>query len=791
VLCGARGLTASSTAAGIAIFGVRHLSPGAAWHVRETLEKLRPKCVLIEGPSDLTPLAHHLVDKRCRPPVAALAYTTTTPVDTILYPLATYSPEFQALVWAKERRADARFIDLPSGVFLALQAKRKQRYLAQLARRIEGESESGATAPEPVEADESGPEYERICRHIADLCGEEDYDSYWEGRFETIGDAQARREALNELGATLRSLSPDTGEELAETLIREAHMRRAILAALTDGYAVDDLLVVAGAYHAPVLGLEHGAMTDDELASLPCAPSNFTLMPYSYQRLATRSGYGAGNNAPAYFEMKWDCMRRGAAQEFPAQYLASLARHLREAGTFRSTAEVIEGARLARALASMREREEPVRGELRSAAVTLLGQGEFAGVKDALEAVEVGTAIGSLPPGVAQTSIQDDVQRELRRLKLEKYYQGIAEELDLDLREDRRAKSAEAAFLDLARSTFLHRLAAIQSPFAMKQRVSQDAATWSERWKLKWSPEAEIAIVEAVLLGETVELAASFALARRLDAATTVCDAASVIRDAGECSLPATMAQARLTLANLGATTSSFADLANAAAELAATARYGDVRRFDAAPLLPLIEQLFRVAALQLHGAAACDNAAAATNILAIHALNTVCLEFHDMVDEGLWEAELRRLSNSDAHNPMMSGYCCGLLLERGLIGDEELSVELARRLSPGIDADLGAGWFEGLSKRNRHALLSRLSLWRHLEEYIATLDDEQFKRAVVFLRRSFESFTDHDRRRVAENLGEIWDINSDRAAHMIERALDDDEKKTLDDLNAIDFGDL
>ena len=34
------------------IFGIRHLSPAGAWHLRELLDKLMPELVLIEGPSD-------------------------------------------------------------------------------------------------------------------------------------------------------------------------------------------------------------------------------------------------------------------------------------------------------------------------------------------------------------------------------------------------------------------------------------------------------------------------------------------------------------------------------------------------------------------------------------------------------------------------------------------------------------------------------------------------------------------------------------------------------------------
>ena len=35
-------------------FGVRHLSPAAAYHLRRALDEARPALVLVEGPSDLS-----------------------------------------------------------------------------------------------------------------------------------------------------------------------------------------------------------------------------------------------------------------------------------------------------------------------------------------------------------------------------------------------------------------------------------------------------------------------------------------------------------------------------------------------------------------------------------------------------------------------------------------------------------------------------------------------------------------------------------------------------------------
>ena len=89
---------------------------------------------------------------------------------------------------------------------------------------------------------------------------------------------------------------------------------------------------------------------------------------------------------------------------------------------------------------------------MRDAAQTLLGRGELAVVAEELARVEIGTAIGELAEGVSQTPIQDDLNRQLKRLKLEKYKSVVANDLILDLRENRRVTSKESAYLDLNRS---------------------------------------------------------------------------------------------------------------------------------------------------------------------------------------------------------------------------------------------------------------------------------------------------------------------------------------------------
>jgi hypothetical protein len=785
----------------INVFGVRHLSPSGAWHLRSYLDKLQPEAVLIEGLADAAALIPDMTRKETRPPIAILAYTDSVPVRTLIYPMARYCPEYQAMLWARTHKARVEFIDLPSPMFLGLQDLEAERFEKRREKAREEEEKETPTETEPNEA-EPAPEtlspqnvwrpersvglYDRIAHHN----GEPDYDTYWERRFEHNLSIDSYRLAALELGRALRD-EEDPPLWRAENLVREAYMRRRIAEVIADGVAPEKIVAVVGAFHAPVLSGEHPAMTDDELSKLRQRSSKLTLMPYSYFKLSSQSGYGAGNAAPAYFELFWEMLERGALNELPMQYLSIIARYLRDKGVHRSTAEVIEGVRLAETLSALHDGYSTTLRDLHDAAVTLIGHGDAVVVREALAEVNIGSAIGALPEGVSRTSIQADFEREITRLKLEKYRTGVSQELSLDLRENRRVQSQEAAFLDLHRSSFFHRLRMLEITFVTPVASRQQTTTWAEKWQLKWTPESEIALVEAVLLGETVELATVFKFKTLLESCTSIADAAELVNAACQCGLMSSMDLARGRLQELAAVSSDLKAIAHATFQLGMVVRYGDVRQFDPAPLLPLMEALFVQGALALHAAANCDDGAAKELLVSMDELNRVSLEHSERVDEKLWVARLQRLADADDRNPLLSGYACAILLERGLIANENLAREVSRRLSPGIPADLGAGWFEGLAKRNRYSLLARQPLWDALQSYVQSLDDEQFRRALVFLRRAFASFSAQEKRQLCENLAHIWGYHADEAAAAMEHPLSEKEEQTLKDLGEFNFDDL
>jgi hypothetical protein len=510
-------------------------------------------------------------------------------------------------------------------------------------------------------------------------------------------------------------------------------------------------------------------------------------MPYSYLRLSSRTGYGAGNKAPYYFESMWNAMQENRLEQLPAIYLSQIAREQRKAGYSASPANVIEAVRLAESLASMRS-GLPVLRDLHDAAVTCFGGGELSVVAVSLNRADIGTAIGSLPESLGQTPVQENISQEVKRLKLTIYKSPVAQTLDLDLRENHKVKSTEAAFIDLNRSTFLHRLKVLNINFARKLYVSQDSATWKESWELRWTPEVEIEIVETNLKGETIEVAAAYQLKERLNQCATVSEAAVIIREACECGLTKLFENAINVLQGLIVDSEDFKETVHAAHELSVLIQYGDIRQFNLEPLKPILKQLFLRASLLLISAANCDNKSAKEIGECINLMELVSQEMYDYVDAKLWQNELKQLSERDDLNAILSGIAFSIMFEHNLVSDDDCADEVSRRLSPGIPADLGAGWFEGLSSRNRYALLSRISLWKGLDAYINSLDDEEFYRALVFLRRAFGQFEPAQKNSVAELLGELWGIGAEKTAEILQLELSEEETKKLTELNDFDF---
>lgn len=293
--------------------------------------------------------------------------------------------------------------------------------------------------------------------------------------------------------------------------------------------------------------------------------------------------------------------------------------------------------------------------------------------------------------------------------------------------------------------------------------------------------------MEAALKGDTVMLAASFVLKERVENAGNISEIAEVIEDAFTCGMAKAVVYATAGLQAMAVDAASLVELAKTAHRLSVVLQYGSIRQLDSQPLVPILQQIFYRACLILPGECVCDDAASKEMIEAMEMLNGAVLA-HDFLEEETWIDTLAEISGRDDLNTKLSGYASAVLLERGRMDNDELRLEVSRRLSKGVPADLGAGWFEGLAMKNRYALIARLSLWESLDNYLDTLDNEEFKRALVFLRRAFADFTAMEKDEIAENLGEIWGLNKQQVSEVLNGNLGEDEQKIVENLDDFDF---
>ena len=783
------------------ILGIRHLSPAGACHLNDMLDAIRPTAVLVEGPADAIELVRHFSHKDIQPPIAILCYTKSRPIRSLLYPLAAYSPEWIALRWALKHKAEYQWIDLPASVFLEWhQVPRSSEEENQDEDDAEfdaldefsdyGELDPPDESPHPAAVNETTLAYlNDPYTEIARLTGEADHETWWERHFEHTPDAASYFQQIDAFGVGLRSLQNlQPGDE---SLVREAYMRRCIHQVLQAGHRPEQVVVVCGAFHSSELIHELEPMSDQEWKTLPRTEVNVTLMPYSYRRLSSELGYGAGNHAPMYYQALYEEMKARDIERLSSRYASQISQAMRKNGLIRSSAEVIETVRLASSLAALQGSSVPCLRDLRDAAITCLGRGEREPIRAALKEIEIGTQVGRLPQDIGRTAIQDDFYHQIKDLHLLRYQKDELQILELDLRQNRTVKSREAAFRDLNRSTFLHRLRVLGIDFAHKQEVDQAHHTWKEIWHVQWTAECEIQLVECSLIADTIEIAAAFRLADQLATCRSIDQAAQIVEEAICCQLTDTFVNAQHHLQALAVESEDFVQLSKAITSLSHIIRYGNIRCIDTEDLKPLLSQLFLRSIFALHRACICDDTTAREQIhpAIIRIYDAVRLHA-DLIDTERWNAELDWIATTDSLNSYLSGLAMALRLVQ--TSDEVLERQLSCRLSPATPADLTAGWFEGLMQFNREALFQRSTLWKQLDHFVTTLEEEDFRRCLVPLRRAFSSFSKGQTRRIVSCLLQASPQDAQSMLDIPEVSLSEEETKTLQEqLSDLNWDDL
>ncbi len=751
----------------IHVLGIRHHGPGCARAVREALDRLAPSLVLLEGPPDAAEALSSVADPALVPPVALLIHPVDEPQRSVFFPFASFSPEWQAMRWAYERGVPLRFFDLPMAHRLALDrledaesATTEANFDQRDAPTASDPSSEDASSPSPAGPSRSEPSDERSRIRtdpigiLAEADGYRDHERWWEERIELRRDTTDLFAAVLEAIRAVRAEFPDDHHR---DRLREAWMRQTIRAAIAEGF--ESIAVVCGAWHAPVVdaaavegkGTGTGRKEDKQLLSgLPKVKVAVTWIPWTYDRLTFRSGYGAGIRSPGWYEHLF--LARDSAA---IRWISTAARLLRDRDLDASSAGIIEATRLADALAALRDLRAPGLEELDEAILSVLCRGNPAPLKLIRERLSIGDRIGEVPEGIASVPLAADIAAKQRSLRLKPT--GGSVSLDLDLRND----------TDRNRSRLLHRLNLLGIPWGEPLASSSSRSTFHELWTLNWQPEFSVRIVEASHWGSDVEKAAGARAMAALTEATAVSQATALLDRIVVAGLNAAIEPALERIRNLAAVGSDVLHLMQALPPLARIARYGDVRGTSAVQVEPIVDSLFgRIVVGLAPACTALDEAASALMSTGIEQVGAA-LETLDRGDLQLeWSDAMAALLERAIH-PSLAGRCCRLLFERRRLDAEELHrrarLALGRATSP-ADA---AAWVTGLLRGSGLLLLHQDALWVVFDRWLSELDDETFVQVLPGLRRAFADFSPPERRRMGEKTTRLGssDASSARGA--------------------------
>ncbi|PWU17121.1 MAG: hypothetical protein C5B50_11850 [Verrucomicrobia bacterium] len=754
--------------------------------MRAWLDAIRPELILIEGPSDAESLIPVLTDPESEPPIAILAYSTDSQPQSCMWPFVRYSPEYEALRWAREYRVKAAFVDWPSRT--ALGAARQASAGARTALSAHGpeappeppadEAVRGSDPARPPIPDPPPADSENRHQALADRFGLRHFNEFWDAWFETPSYNPARfREAMN---AFADYIAPATDRD-PESALRDRVMAEAIEAAIQAGTAPDRIVAVLGAAHVAAI-VRGDPRVDSPLP--PPVPSALAVVPYSYPRLSESSGYGAGNRAPWYYERVYQ-----NALDFNQASLVVLiefasSMHLR--GFAVSLADVIEAYRLGVTLAGLRGKSAPGADELAEAACAAITRGEQTPIREFLAPLMIGRRVGRLGSAAGRNSLQREFAEGLRKF-------GFPQRDEMETVTLRLADSTQSAA-----SLFLHRLRVAEVPYAgyagsqsvvSKGKQAEDEAGGygaltrvREHWEVQWTPATEVALAERVIYGESFAEVCERKLNEAIQEAKHAAQATRLLVDAVLTEAMKATARSLDAAERLSSTDEDVGSLSQAARTLAGLKSFGTSRP-QLTQLAGTVDRLlvgtFTRATLRLPLSLLGDSEATAPARQAMVILQELAL-VQPGLDRAAWFASLRDIAGDESIEPTAAGTAAALLYMARESTDEQLRALLDRRLCDTVTPARSADFLAGFFSVNALVLLKNRDIVAALSAFLSGLGADAFRDTLPALRRAFSVLGSSERRFLLEHL---LALHGSTAKAETAQVLTAPDKATLSDL--------
>ena len=741
------------------LYGIRHHGPGSTTALLKALDANPPDVIVIEAPADGEGLLQFVSEQSSvgsfqfsegseqspipqfpnslTPPISALIYNPKDIQQAIYLPFAEFSPEWQAILFAKEKNIPVRFMDLPMTISFALDDQEKNVIQRKMDVEDKLTEEEKHFRKDPM-------------AYLAHLAGYTDSERWWEVMFESPDNEMDIFRAIQEMTTVLREEKEDT----PRTLQREAFMRQALRKVQKEGF--EKITVVCGAWHVPALADLKAYKTSQDAALLKGikkVKTTATWIPWSYDRMTFASGYGSGVVSPAWYELLFSEKRAGGVGDAATHWMIKVARLFRAEDLDASSAHVIEAIRLARTLATLRGLAVPGIDELKEAAVTTICEGS----PEKLELIEqkliTGSKVGHVPESVPTVPLHADILATIKSARMSEYWENTEEQWLKGVDKDGRPKGIELRNdTDKLKSQLLHRLFLLDINWGRQEDVEryQTAGVLKEFWKMKWAPDLAIRIIEMGGWGNTVEAACVHFLQKKTDETTALPALTDLVQKSLNADLPAAFDHLLQKLENLAAVTTDVYHLMDALPPLVQIVKYGNTRGTDVCTVEKVVSHLVPRICIGLPGTVAnLDEDGSGDAFHRIQKVNRAMGLLNDTAFDEQWHGTLQKIASAPQVNGLITGGCTRILFDKKILSENEAATRMRYALSRASAPLEAAQWLEGFLVGSGLVLLHNHALWNLLDEWVAELNEDHFSDVLAVLRRSFSKFSPPERQRM------------------------------------------
>lgn len=751
---------------------VRHHSPACALALQALIREVRPAAVLIEGPDDFDDLLPLLLDDATRPPVAILsqaapekpatgADTPLSDVRSVFFPFCDYSPEWVAIREGNAVGAQIAFID--------------QRWHMAPHRD---------NADADADADARSLMSERYLAHSAYLkalaarSGCRDQDELWDHLFELrpATDLRDWRTLFADVFCYCAMARADYEPAVLEaegSLPRERHMTAHLRA--WRARVAGPIVVVTGGFHT--IALQQMLEAPEPLRVTPTTPATSHtqlgnwLIRYSFDRLDTLNGYGAGMPSPAYYQRVWESANASPAgpmlQDVAVHCLAQLGQQSRELGLAQqhSTADVQAACIQASRLADLRGHAGPGRQDLLDAVRSCFIKGAIddgtSGMAADIQRFLSGSLLGDIPPSAGSPPLLEDARRIARRMGI-RLDDSLPRTMKLDIYRKEHHR---------ARSRFLHLMSYLGAGLAQWRGGPDFMAGTAldlliEEWQVGWNPLVEARLIELAPLAAALADAAMARLRKEEGTlaaqgkARSAAHAVSLLTRACVIGLHDRLPTLITTLAHHLDEDANPGSVTTCAHRLLVLWRAREPLGVREHPQLHALllhswnSVLYLLA--QLAEVKEEDEAAAIRNLLSVRALRDALRPMfgaQQAPEIARWSAQLERIVAAPDAAPGVCSAAGAHLFIDGHWNEAQLAAMLTTRFGPGAVASDAVRALKGLMAAAPELMVTQSGLRRDITAILDGWDEQTFIAFLPDLRQAFAQLKPQETARLADAL--------------------------------------